>query len=87
MHVLSRCERSACRHHRQRRRPIVVCGVTGDPATPLAGTRRMADTLEDGRLVVIEANQHTCYGVDNCADALIDDYLVDLAVPPEESEC
>ena len=33
--------------------PIVVVGTTGDPATPLAGTRVMADTLEDGRLVVV----------------------------------
>ena len=67
--------------------PIVVCGVTGDPATPLQGTRRMAETLEDGRLIVIEADQHTCYGVDDCADALIEEYLVNLSVPPEETEC
>ncbi len=63
--------------------PIVLCGATGDPATPLEGTRRMADTLEDGRLIVIEADQHICYGVDDCADALIEEYLVNLAVPPE----
>ena len=41
--------------------PIVVCGTTGDPATPLDGTRRMASAIEDGRLVVVEADKHTCY--------------------------
>jgi pimeloyl-ACP methyl ester carboxylesterase len=67
--------------------PILVCGVTGDPATPLQGTRTMAETLEDGRLVVIEADQHTCYGATSCADELIVDYLVNLTAPPVETEC
>jgi hypothetical protein len=67
--------------------PILVCGATGDAATPLNGTRMMAETLEDGRLVVIEADQHTCYGVNSCADSLITHYLVSLAVPPVETEC
>ena len=67
--------------------PIVVCGATGDAATPLEGTRRMAETLEDGRLIIIDADQHTCYPADPCADALIDEYLVDLVAPPEVTEC
>jgi len=67
--------------------PIVVCGATGDPATPLNSTRRMASTLEDGRLVVIVADQHTCYGVSDCADEIINDYLVNLDVPPHETDC
>ena len=67
--------------------PIVVCGATGDPATPLNSTRQMASTLEDGRLVVIVADQHTCYGVTACADDIINDYLVNLDVPPAETDC
>jgi hypothetical protein len=67
--------------------PIVVCGTTGDPTTPLESTRTMAETLEDGRLIIVEANQHICYGIDECADELIDDYLVDLNAPPEVTEC
>jgi pimeloyl-ACP methyl ester carboxylesterase len=67
--------------------PIVVCGATGDAATPLQSTRNMAETLEDGRLIVIEADQHTCYGANACADQIIDDYLVDLAIPAEETDC
>lgn len=69
--------------------PIVVCGANGDAATPLASTRKMAETLEDGRLVVIDYDGHTCYGNDpsGCADEIIDDYLVDLVVPDEVTNC
>ena len=35
----------------------------------------MADTLEDGRLVVVDADQHTGYGVNDCVDDVVDDYL------------
>ena len=46
--------------------PIVVIGTTGDPATPLESTQAMADALEDGRLVMVDADQHTGYGVNPC---------------------
>jgi pimeloyl-ACP methyl ester carboxylesterase len=39
--------------------PILVMGTTGDPATPLASTRNMAKALQDGRLVIVTADQHT----------------------------
>ncbi|MEP7114227.1 MAG: alpha/beta fold hydrolase, partial [Ilumatobacteraceae bacterium] len=42
--------------------PIVVMGTTGDPATPLDGTRKMAAALEQGRLVEVVGNRHTGYG-------------------------
>jgi hypothetical protein len=67
--------------------PIVVIGTTGDPATPLSSTRAMADTLEDGRLVVVDADQHTGYRVNDCVDEVVHRYLIDLEVPPEETEC
>jgi hypothetical protein len=68
--------------------PIVVCGTTGDAATPLDSTRRMARTLEDGRLIIVDADQHTCYSYgDPCANDLIDDYLINLNPPPEVTEC
>ncbi len=47
--------------------PIVVVGTTGDPATPLVGTEAMAAALEDGRLVVVDADQHTGYGTNECS--------------------
>ena len=55
--------------------------------TPLASTRNMAGALEDGRLVVIAYDGHTCYWNDPCAADIIDHYLVDLVVPPEETLC
>ena len=67
--------------------PIVVVGTTGDSATPLEGTRNMARVLEDGRLVVVTAEQHTGYISDACAQKLVDTYLVDLEVPAEETDC
>jgi hypothetical protein len=61
--------------------PIVVVGNTGDPATPFEGSRTMAETLEEGVFVEVEADQHTAYGLNACIDDAIDDYLVSLAVP------
>jgi len=57
--------------------PIVVLGTTGDPATPLDGARKMAEALEQGRLVTVVANQHTGYHVNACSSAAVEDYLVD----------
>ena len=67
--------------------PIVVIGTTGDPSTPLASSRAMADTLEDGRLVVVEANQHTGYRDNDCVDDIVHDYLVQLIAPEDGTNC
>jgi hypothetical protein len=68
---------------------ILVMGTTGDPATPLEGTRRMAQTLEDGRLVVVKAEGHTGYLPDSCSGDVIDQYLIDPVknAPADESTC
>ncbi len=67
--------------------PIVVVGTTGDPATPLESTRAMAEALEDGRFVVVEADQHTGYNVNSCINDVVNDYLVDLVPPTDGTEC
>ncbi len=67
--------------------PIVVIGTTGDPATPLDSTRAMAEALEDGRLIVVHADQHTGYGVNDCVNQAVHEYLVDLVAPPHELDC
>ena len=67
--------------------PIVVVGTTGDSATPLAGTRVMADAFPDGRLIVVEAEQHTGYGANDCVTELVDTYLVELVPPADETAC
>lgn len=64
--------------------PIVVVGTTGDPATPLQGTRNMANALQDGHLVVVTADQHTGYGVNSCVDDTVDGYLIDPAAPLDD---
>lgn len=68
--------------------PIVVVGTTGDAATPLQSTRNMAAALEEGRLVVVTADQHTGYGVNRCVNETVDGYLVDPSAPlPAETVC
>ena len=67
--------------------PIVVVGTTGDPITPIESTKALADSLENGRLVTVNANQHTGYGVNSCVDNAVDNYLVDLRVPQDGLAC
>jgi pimeloyl-ACP methyl ester carboxylesterase len=69
--------------------PILVMGTTGDPATPLEGTRRMAETLEDGRLVVVTAEGHTGYAPGRCSGKVIEAYLIDPVgkAPADGTEC
>jgi pimeloyl-ACP methyl ester carboxylesterase len=67
--------------------PIMVIGTTGDPATPLASSKLMAESLEDGRLVIVEANEHTGYGVNQCVDDVVDDYLIHLEAPTDGTVC
>jgi pimeloyl-ACP methyl ester carboxylesterase len=67
--------------------PIVVVGTTGDAATPLSSTRKMAQGLEQGILIVVDANQHTGYGANSCVVIAVDDYLIKLTVPANETTC
>lgn len=64
--------------------PIVVIGTTGDPATPLDSTRNMVKALEEGRLIVVTADQHTGYGLNSCVIDAVDNYLIDLQVPTDQ---
>lgn len=67
--------------------PILVIGNTGDPATPLANARAVADRLESGVLVVSDIDGHTAYGADSCVTRIVDRYLLDLEVPPSGTTC
>ena len=58
-----------------------------DASTPLEGTRAMAESLEDGHLIVVDAVSSGCWGASECAEQLITDYLVDLDVPATETDC
>jgi pimeloyl-ACP methyl ester carboxylesterase len=67
--------------------PIVVVGTTGDAATPLSSSRNMAKALEQGILVIVEADQHTGYGANSCVVEAVDRYLIDLVVPKADTRC
>ena len=69
--------------------PILVMGTTGDAATPLDSTRAMAATLDDGRLVIVTADQHTGYNVNQCSRETIDRYLIDplTQAPKDGTTC
>ncbi len=67
--------------------PIVVIGTTGDPATPLEATRKMAKALEQGVLIIVDAQQHTGYGANGCVVDAVDAYLINRTVPADETLC
>ncbi|BBG01139.1 alpha/beta hydrolase family protein [Pseudonocardia autotrophica] len=67
--------------------PVVVVSVTGDPATPYQAGVDLADQL-GGSLISVNGEQHTAsLQGDPCVDGLAIDYLVNLTVPGEGSEC
>jgi pimeloyl-ACP methyl ester carboxylesterase len=67
--------------------PVVVIGTTGDAATPLESSRRMATALEDGRLIVVTANRHTGYGENDCVTTAVNKYLLTTKVTFAEKLC
>ena len=71
----------------ERAGPIVVIGTTGDPSTPLASSAAMADALEEGVLVTVEANRHTAYRSGNCINDVVHQYLIWLEAPAPDTLC
>ena len=67
--------------------PILVVGTTGDPATPIEGTRQMAEDLEGGMLVTVEAYQHTGYRPQGCVAPTVDAYLIAKTLPKPGFTC
>ncbi|MEP1124638.1 MAG: alpha/beta fold hydrolase [Ilumatobacter sp.] len=71
----------------ERAGPIVVIGTTGDPSTPLTSSAAMAEALDEGTLVTVEANQHTAYRSGDCINDLVHQYLIWLEVPAPDARC
>ncbi|MFC7304988.1 alpha/beta hydrolase [Streptomyces monticola] len=69
--------------------PIVVIGNTGDPATPVAGARRMAEQLGKGvgTTLTVNGEGHGTYGVNDCATNTVNAYLLDGKVPSDGKSC
>ncbi|MGV9773540.1 alpha/beta hydrolase [Streptosporangium sp. NPDC003464] len=68
--------------------PIMVVGTERDPATPYAWSEALADQLSSGVLVGFDGDGHTAYLTgSSCVDRLVDDYLINLAVPKDGTYC
>ena len=63
------------RQHRRSGDALRVGRATSPPAS------------RHGRLLTYAGSGHTTYGKDDCADAHIDSYLLDLTLPPESAVC
>ncbi len=68
--------------------PIVVLGVTGDPATPYQQAVAMARQLDSGVLVTWRGAGHSAFVLGNsCVHRVVLDYLNEGAVPRDGSTC
>lgn len=63
--------------------PVVVIGITRDPATPYAWAQGLGDQLASAVLLTVDGDGHTSYrtGASRCLLDAVDGYLVDLRVP------
>lgn len=67
--------------------PILVIGTTQDPATPLVGAQRVADSLDRSRLLVVEGFHHTAIGFNSCVADVVDRFLIDSILPATDTRC
>jgi pimeloyl-ACP methyl ester carboxylesterase len=68
--------------------PILVVGTLRDPATPYRWAQAMAGDLASGVLLGWNGDGHTAYGEGSaCIDTIVNDYLIDLAVPRSATVC
>ncbi|MFF0307473.1 alpha/beta hydrolase [Streptosporangium sp. NPDC004379] len=66
----------------------LIISVTGDPATPYAAGKVLADAI-GGTVLTVEGARHTVAqeGVNPCVNAAFADYLIDLKLPAEDRHC
>jgi pimeloyl-ACP methyl ester carboxylesterase len=67
--------------------PILVIGSTGDAATPFEHAQRVANNLENGRLLTFDGPGHTTFGTSDCTADAEAAYFIDLTLPPEGRVC
>ncbi|WP_133753135.1 alpha/beta hydrolase [Naumannella halotolerans] len=68
--------------------PMLVIGVTGDPATPYEWTEDLAAQQPGAHLITLEGTGHTAYGRgDSCVDDAVVDYFADGDTPDGELRC
>lgn len=68
--------------------PVLIVGVTRDPATPYAGALDLQRRLRGSRVLTLDSTQHGGYlsGV-ACIDTAVDRYLVQRKMPPRGARC
>ncbi|MGC5311483.1 alpha/beta fold hydrolase [Micromonospora zamorensis] len=66
----------------------LIISITGDPATPYAAGKVLADEI-GGVLLTVEGARHTVAqeAVNPCVNAAFAAYLIDLKVPGEDQRC
>ncbi len=67
--------------------PVLVIGNRGDNATPYEWAVAVAGMLENRTLLTYNGQGHLSYGRSPCVDKMVDDYLIDLTLPPGDQEC
>jgi pimeloyl-ACP methyl ester carboxylesterase len=67
--------------------PVLVVGNRFDPATRYEGAVLVAGLLPNSALLTLDAWGHGSIGRSACADAIIADYLLEVAVPPDGTIC
>ncbi len=72
--------------------PVLLVTATGDPVTPKGSADALAEELVNETVLVVEDDQHVSYNkfgneAQRCATGVINDFLVDLEVPPEGFVC
>jgi len=67
--------------------PILVIGVTNDPATPYQWAPRLARLLRTGVLLTLEGEGHGAYGRSRCIDSAVNAYLLEGKVPQNGLRC
>jgi pimeloyl-ACP methyl ester carboxylesterase len=67
--------------------PVLVVATSGDPVTPAEGTRRTAQSLPSGTLVVWQGQAHGALPRSACAVDLVTRFLTDASVPQQGTLC
>ncbi|GAA2171509.1 alpha/beta hydrolase [Agrococcus versicolor] len=68
--------------------PIVVIGGRNDPATPYEQSVSLADQLESGVLISVDAEGHSQYNLGNaCVDEPVNAYFLTGAAPTDDLDC
>jgi pimeloyl-ACP methyl ester carboxylesterase len=68
--------------------PVLIIGVTHDPATPYAGAVDLQQRILRSRILTLDATQHGGFtsGV-LCIDAAVDAYLLERRLPARNARC